>query len=253
MAQVFLSHSTEDAAVARQVADALRAAGLGVWIAPDSIRPGEAYNEAIVAGLKASDTLAVLVSKASNASKHVAREVGLADSLGKKIIPIRIEAIEPSDGLTYYLSMPQWVEWHARGAAALAPLIGMLGGGGAQPAPLAAPVPPSPPPPVQAGAALIRVHRPSRGSYAARMVAILVDGQKIGEIANGATADFTVPAGRHEVTARVDYVKSKPFTVDATAGRARVLELVMPDMADVGGQLSGLLGSSNFFSWKLIE
>lgn len=123
MAQVFVSHSTEDAAVARQVADALRAAGIGVWIAPDSIRPGEAYNEAIVAGLKASDVLAVLVSKASNASKHVAREVGLADSHGKKIIPIRIEAVEPSDGLTYYLSMPQWVEWHARGAAALTPVI----------------------------------------------------------------------------------------------------------------------------------
>lgn len=74
MPQVFISHSTEDAAVARQVADALRGAGIGVWIAPDSIPPGEAYNEAIVVGLKASDTFAILVSRASNASKHVARE-----------------------------------------------------------------------------------------------------------------------------------------------------------------------------------
>jgi hypothetical protein len=254
MPQVFISHSTEDAAVARQVADAFRAAGVTVWIAPESIKPGEAYNEAIVAGLRASDTLAVLVSKASNASKHVAREVGLADSQGKRIIPIRIEAVEPSDGLTYYLSMPQWVEWHARGAAALAPLITMLSGAGPAPEP-PRPQPPSPQPaaPVQTGAAVIRVHRPPRGSYAARMIAILVDGQKIGEIGNGATADFTVQAGRREIMARVDYVKSKPFAVDAAAGRARVLELEMPEMADVGGQVAGLLGQSSFFSWKLIE
>ena len=49
MPQVFVSHSAEDIAIARQVADALRAAGVGVWIAPDSIKPGEASNEAVVA------------------------------------------------------------------------------------------------------------------------------------------------------------------------------------------------------------
>jgi hypothetical protein len=68
MPQVFVSHSTEDAAIARQVWDALRAAGVGVWIAPDSIKPGEACNEAVVAGLRPRETLAVLVCRSSNAS-----------------------------------------------------------------------------------------------------------------------------------------------------------------------------------------
>src|SRR5689334_1196739 len=187
MAQVFLSHSTEDAAVARQVADALRAAGVAVWIAPDSIKPGEAYNEAIVAGLKASDTLAILVSKASNASKHVAREVGLADSQGKRIIPIRIEAVEPSDGLTYYLSMPQWVEWHRQGAAALAPLIGMLGGIGPAPEPQRHSPPQSDVPAQAGGAAMIEIRRGNHLTGSARNVAILVDGEKAGEVGNGKT------------------------------------------------------------------
>ena len=53
--------------------------------------------------------------------------------------------------------------------------------------------------------------------------------------------------------ARVDYVKSKPFPVDASAGRPRVLELDIPEMANVGGQVAGLLGQSSFFNWKLIE
>lgn len=85
----------------------LRAAGVGVWLAPDSIKPGEAYNEVIVAGLRACETLAVLVSRSSNASKHLARDVALADGQGKRIIPIRLEAVEPSDGHTGYLGIPQ--------------------------------------------------------------------------------------------------------------------------------------------------
>jgi hypothetical protein len=68
MSQVLVSYPTEDVAIARQVADALRAAGVSVWIAPESIKPGEAYNEAIVVGLHPCETLAVLVCRSSNAS-----------------------------------------------------------------------------------------------------------------------------------------------------------------------------------------
>ena len=260
MAQVFISHSTEDAAVARQVAAVLHSAGVAVWIAPDSILPGQVYNEAIVAGLRSSDILAVLVSRAANNSKHVAREVGLADSHGKRIVPIRIEAVEPSDGLAYYLSLPQWVEWHAEGPAALKRVIAVLGGSD-EPKP--AKPQPSPPSagqgahqgayPGAQGGATIRIYRPPRGSYAARMIAILIDGQKIGEIGNGATVDFTVAPGRRDIAARVDYVKSRPLEVDAAVGRVRSLELVVPEMADIGGQVAGLLGQSSFFTWKLID
>jgi hypothetical protein len=254
MPQVFVSHSTEDAAVARQVADALRAAGVGVWIAPDSIKPGEAYNEAIVAGLRACDTLVVLVSKASNASRHVAREVGLADGQGKRIVPIRIEAVEPSDGLTYYLSMPQWVEWHARGAAALTPMIGMLAGAVPDPAPVvAAPAAPPPPAAIAAGDAVIEVRRTSQLAGSARNVAILINGEKVGEVGNGKSLTLHVKPGRWEIVARVDYIKSAPFAVDAEAGRLRIVELGLPNVVDVGAQLSGLLGQSKYFNWKLVE
>lgn len=249
--QVFVSHSTEDAVIARQVADALRAAGLGVWIAPDSIRPGEAYNEAIVAGLRACDTLAVLVSRASNTSKHVAREVGLADGHGKRIIPIRIEAVEPSDGLTYYLSMPQWVEWHAHGAAALAPMISMLGH--APPISIAPPEVRPPPPARVASYAVIEIRRGNHLTGSARNVAILVDGEKVDEVGNGKSLVLHVAPGRRELAARFDYIKSAPFVVDAEQGRVRVVELGLPNVSDVGAQLSGLLGQSKYFRWKLVE
>jgi hypothetical protein len=251
MGRVFISYSTEDATTARRVADALRAGGVDVWIAPDSIGPGEAYNEAIVAGLRSSDALAVLVSKASNASKHVAREVGLADGQGKRIIPVRIEPVEPSDGLTYYLSLPQWAEWHAQGASALAPVVALLGGAPAPP-----PVTPPPPrsvSPGQAGdGAVIEIRRRNQMSLAARNLAILVDGAKIGEVGNGGTVQFRVAPGRRELAARVDYTKSQPFAVDTASGRVSIVEISVPDYADLGGQLAGLLGQGKFFTWKLL-
>lgn len=252
MPLIFISHSTDDAATARQVAAALRDHGIDIWIAPDSIKPGEAYNEAIVAGLKASTALAVLVSRASNGSKHVAREVGLADSHGKAIIPIRIEPVEPSDGLTYYLSMPQWVEWHARGAAALAPLIAMLGGASGAPT-LTLPPKDEQPAASADGMAMIEVRRGNHLTGVARNVALLVDGQKVGEVANGKSIILSVAPGRREVSARMDYTKSAPFAVEARAGRLSVLELALPNISDVGAQFSGLLGRSNYFTWKLVE
>lgn len=253
MTQVFISHSSEDAFIAREVAAALQAAGLNIWIAPDSIPPGQAYNEAIVAGIKASDALAILVSNASNASRHVAREVGIADSHGKQIVPIRIEAVEPSDGLAYYLSMPQWVEWHARGAVALSPMIAMLG---SAPSLSEAVEPASALQPLPSGAtgalAMIEVRRSSHLAGSARSVAVLIDGQKVGEVGNGKAITLQVAAGRHEIAARVDYIKSEPFTIEAFVGRVRVVELSLPNIADVGAQLSGLLGKANYFSWKLL-
>ena len=262
MAQVFLSHASEDAAVARQVAAALRAGGIGVWIAPESILPGQAYNEAIVAGLRESDTFAILVSKASNASKHVAREVGLADSHGKRIVPIRIEAVEPSDGLTYYLSMPQWVEWHAQGPGALGPLVAMLGGGAQAPsvparAQTVTPVaPPAYQPPQRVagqGTATIRIERTSALAYSGRMYAILVDGQKVTEVGNGKSVDIPVEAGRREIGCRVDYVKSDPFVVEIGPGQTAVIRVSSAELSDIGGQLKGLFGSSSYFKWTRIS
>ncbi|MEP7209928.1 MAG: toll/interleukin-1 receptor domain-containing protein [Alphaproteobacteria bacterium] len=258
MAQVFVSHSTEDVAIALQVVATLKAGGVNVWIAPDSIPPGVAYNEAIVAGLPASDTLAVLVSKAANASKHVAREVALADDHGKRILPIRIEPIEPSDGLAYYLNLPQWVEWHSHGAAAMAPVIALLRGAPTPP-PVRSPPPPAPPAPayhapaVDGGMVAIEIHRTQSMGAGLRKMALLIDGQKAGEIGNGETVSFHVPPGRHELIARIDYIKSEVFLIDVSSGDAPVLHVSAANATDVGGQLAGILGRSGYFKWSRVN
>jgi hypothetical protein len=81
----------------------------------------------------------------------------------------------------------------------------------------------------------------------------LLDGEKVGEVANGKTFVLNVRPGRYQLAARMDYVKSAPFVVDARAGHISIVQLALPELADVGAQFAGLLGKASYFSWKLIE
>lgn len=262
MGTVFLSHSTQDVETARQIAAAIRAAGGDVWIAPDSILPGESYNEAIVAGVRGCDILAILVSPASNASRHVAREVALADDNGKRIVPIRIDAVEPSDGLKYYLGLAQWVEWHTHGPAALSAFLGLLGsGGGARPSPADdqsqwrdtgrdVQPPFTPPSPQPSASVELEIRRKSGFSASLRSVAILDGEVKLGEVGNGGVFSQTLSAGRHEIRARMDGVKSEPLIVDSSNGGRQVYELQLG--GDLKSHLVGMLGNKDYFKWSRI-
>jgi formylglycine-generating enzyme required for sulfatase activity len=99
MTQVFLSHSTKDADFAQQMADDLRAAGVPVWKAPESIRPGEGWVEALEYGLRTSTHMLLLMSPAAVASKWVNWEVDLAMMLHARgqivILPVDYLPCDP--------------------------------------------------------------------------------------------------------------------------------------------------------------
>jgi formylglycine-generating enzyme required for sulfatase activity len=79
--QVFISHATADAEFAHQLADDLRAEGWRIWIAPESIRPGEKWVEAIERGLETSGVFVVALTPAAVASKWVKTETNAAIDL----------------------------------------------------------------------------------------------------------------------------------------------------------------------------
>jgi hypothetical protein len=147
--------------------------------------------------------------------------------------------------------MPQWVEWHAHGAFALAPRIAMFGDAGL--VDVAPPQVQNPPPAIARSGAMIEIGRGNRLTGSARNVESLVDGDNVGEVANGKLLVFRAAPRQCEIAARFDYIKSAPFAVDAQPGRARVVELGLPSIADVGAQLSGLLGHSKYFRWNLLD
>lgn len=81
---VFISHAHQDSDFAQRLAADLRDAGLRVWVAPDSIRPGEKWVEAINRGLDESGVLLAIMSPSAVASRWVQAEIAAAIELESK-------------------------------------------------------------------------------------------------------------------------------------------------------------------------
>lgn len=107
---VFISHSSQDQAVAEAAREAIEGAGHRCWIAPRDIVPGEKYGEAIVNGIQASRIFLLIVSARSVASHQVERETERAANAGLAIIPFRIEDVKPSKSLEFFISSAHWLD-----------------------------------------------------------------------------------------------------------------------------------------------
>jgi hypothetical protein len=102
---VFISHSSTDKAIADRVLRALEEAGIRCWIAPRDLLPGRSYPAQIVAGIRASRLMVILVSPGANASSQVLREVERAGHHELPLIPFWLERVGLSDDLEFYLSV----------------------------------------------------------------------------------------------------------------------------------------------------
>ncbi len=79
--QIFISHAHEDANFAHQLAADLNRYGYRVWIAPDSIQPGEKWVEAINRGLDESGVFVLALTPAAVKSRWVKSETDVAIEL----------------------------------------------------------------------------------------------------------------------------------------------------------------------------
>ena len=105
---VFLSHSSSDAADAAWLTDYLEESGIKVWIAPRDVRPGRDYAEQIQAAIEASSAIIVLVSADANKSSFVRAETEMGFSQDKRIFPVRTAPVEPGPGLALFLQIKHW-------------------------------------------------------------------------------------------------------------------------------------------------
>ena len=97
--QVFISYASEDKPIADEVCAQLEQTGLKCWIAPRNIRPGVDYGLAIVEAIGNCPVMIVILSRASNASQQVLREVDRGASRGKTVIPFRVEDVLPTGAM----------------------------------------------------------------------------------------------------------------------------------------------------------
>jgi len=106
----FISHSSKDKTIADAVCGTLEGKNIRCWIAPRDVPPGTHYGAALDKAIENSKVFILLISKGSNNSNQVIRELEIAADNGIPIIPIRIEDIEPTDAMRYYVKSLHWLD-----------------------------------------------------------------------------------------------------------------------------------------------
>jgi signal recognition particle subunit SEC65 len=76
--KVFISHSYQDSALAKQLARGLSEQGFKPWLAENEVFPGDNWAEAQAAALKDSQAMIGLVTPLSGAAPQVRQELGYA-------------------------------------------------------------------------------------------------------------------------------------------------------------------------------
>jgi hypothetical protein len=107
---VFVSYSSHDKPIADAVVAGLESRGIRCWIAPRDIMPGSSWGEAIINAIEGSRLMVIILSEHSNRSNQVIREVERAVANNVIIIPFRIENIDPSGAMAYFLSTEHWLD-----------------------------------------------------------------------------------------------------------------------------------------------
>ncbi|MBS4098683.1 MAG: TIR domain-containing protein [Sulfuricella sp.] len=107
---VFLSHHHADKPRVRRLAERLKDAGLKVWFDEWIVRPGDIISLKVEEGLEQSRVLLLCISPAALASHWVALERGTAihrdpANLGRRFVPLLLDACELPDSLAKYQSV----------------------------------------------------------------------------------------------------------------------------------------------------
>lgn len=108
--RIFISYSSKDSDEALAACKALEEGGNACFIAPRDIQPGKEYAEEIVNGIDAAEAMILLLSENSNRSPHVLREVERAVSKGIPILICKLEEVELSKSMEYFLMTHQWIQ-----------------------------------------------------------------------------------------------------------------------------------------------
>ena len=131
--QIFISHAHQDATLAQRLATDLEAEGYPVWIAPDSILPGEKWAEAVNRGLDESGIFVLLLTPEAVDSRWVLHETNVAVELDHedemRLIPLQVKPCKlPALWRAY-----QRIAWRSGYEAGLAQLIQALMGNEQEP------------------------------------------------------------------------------------------------------------------------
>ncbi|PTT91704.1 hypothetical protein DBR42_03355, partial [Pelomonas sp. HMWF004] len=90
---IFLSHASDDLALAEHIARLLEESGVYTWTSFRDIPPGGHRDEAIETALRSAEALVVVVTNSSIQSRQVRAEVDEAIGANKTVVPILVEDV----------------------------------------------------------------------------------------------------------------------------------------------------------------
>ena len=106
---IFISHSTVNEVIAEDICNILENAGHRCFIAQRDIKKGYEYAAEIVEGIDDCDAMLLLLSKEAAESPHVLREIERAVSKKIPIIVYKLEEVQLTKSLEYFLMTHQWI------------------------------------------------------------------------------------------------------------------------------------------------
>ncbi|HKP04809.1 MAG TPA: TIR domain-containing protein [Chthoniobacterales bacterium] len=107
---VFVSHSAKDKTVSDALVARLEAEGIRCWVAPRDVVPGADWGESIIDAIESSRIMVLIFSASANGSPQIKREIERAVDKGVYTIPFRIEDVQPTKALEYFISTAHWLD-----------------------------------------------------------------------------------------------------------------------------------------------
>jgi basic membrane lipoprotein Med (substrate-binding protein (PBP1-ABC) superfamily) len=107
---VFISYSNKDKTIADAVCAKLEDEKVRCWMAPRDVPPGANFAGSIVDAIENCKVFVLIWSANTNTSEHILNELNQAFDSGITVIPFRVENVEPSKSLKYYIGRTHWLD-----------------------------------------------------------------------------------------------------------------------------------------------
>jgi hypothetical protein len=106
---IFVSYRRSDRELVAKVVSRLEQRGVTTWYDAE-IEGGADWRETIVEALTNSGILVIFFSEQCNSSRQLKKELAVADSLAKAVVPILIEDTQPKGAYLYELADRNWIQ-----------------------------------------------------------------------------------------------------------------------------------------------
>lgn len=112
MGYAFISYSTKNQSAADAMRTLFKKHNIDTWMAPYDIPAGSEYAEVLYDALSECSCLVLMLTDVSQNSQWVRKEVNVAITNGKTIIPVKLEDVELNSMMKFYLNDQQIVPVH---------------------------------------------------------------------------------------------------------------------------------------------